>query len=146
MKNTWDFPSFVERAKKKKSFVYIRERIWEKNQEWKEKLSFQAGREILIKAVIQAMPTFTMNCFKLPKCLCKDIESLIQKFWWGYRDNARKIHWMRWKKLCLPKTHGGLGIKDLEQFKFGGSSTTLTPLTRFSKPTTSQIAPFWMGR
>ena len=57
-------PSFVGKAKKQ-SFSYIRERIWHKMQGWKEKLLSQAGREVLIKAVVQAMPTFTMNCFKL---------------------------------------------------------------------------------
>ena len=72
-------PSFVGRAKKE-TFSYIRERVWHKIQGWKEKLLSQAGREILIKLVIQAMPTFTMGCFKLPKNLCKDIEALIRKF------------------------------------------------------------------
>lgn len=69
-------PLFVGRAKKQ-SFSYIRERIWHKMQGWKEKILSQANREVLIKAVIQAMPTFTMNCFKLPRGLCKDIKSLI---------------------------------------------------------------------
>ena len=49
-------------------------------QGWKERLLSQGGREILIKAVLQAMPTFTMGCFKIPKSLCKDIEALIRKF------------------------------------------------------------------
>ena len=62
------------------------------------------------------MPTFTMGCFKLPKSLCKDIESLIRKFWWGYKGEARKSHWVAWKKLCLPKSQGGLGFKDIENF------------------------------
>lgn len=57
-----------------------------------------------------------MNCFKLPKCLYKDIESIIKKFWWGYKGEARKIHWLGRKKLSLPKIQGGLGFKDLEQF------------------------------
>ena len=57
-------PSFVGKANKQ-SFSYIRERIWHKMQGWKEKLLSQVGREVLIKAVVQAMPTFTMNCFKL---------------------------------------------------------------------------------
>lgn len=70
--------SFIGQAKKQ-SFIYIRERILKKIQGWKEKQLSQAKREILIKAIIQAMPTFTMNFFKLPKCLC-DIESLIRKF------------------------------------------------------------------
>lgn len=64
---------------KKKSFSIIKERIWKKLKRWKEKLLSQVGREILIKAMIQAIPTYTMSCFKLPKGLIKDIESLIRK-------------------------------------------------------------------
>ena len=71
---------------------------------------------MLIKLVLQAMPTYTMGCFKLPRTLCKDIEMLIRKFWWGYKSESRKTHWVRWKKLCLPKCQGGLGFKDIENF------------------------------
>ena len=76
----------------------------------------QAGREILIKAVAQALPTFTMSCFKLPITLCNKIEALIQKFFWGQRGDNQKIHWMKWSNLCKPKTQGGMGFKDLATF------------------------------
>ena len=76
-------PALVGRAKKQ-SFVYIRERVRRKLQGWKEKLLSQAGREVLIKAIIQAIPTYTMSCFKLPKGLIKELETLIRKFWWGF--------------------------------------------------------------
>ena len=108
-------PSLVGKAKKQ-SFSYIREQIWHKIQGWKEKLLSQGGREILIKAVLQAMPTYTMGCFLLPKSLCKDIKALIRKFWWGYKGEVRKIHWVAWKNLCLPKNNGGLGFKDIVNF------------------------------
>ena len=108
-------PSFVGRGKKQ-SFSYIREQIWHKMQGWKKRLLSQGGREVLIKVVLQAMPTYTMGCFKLPISLCKDIESLIQKFWWGYKGEARKIHWVGWKKLCKLKCQGGLGFKEIENF------------------------------
>ena len=65
------------------SFNYIKERVWGKLQGWKEKLLSQAGREVLLKAVVQAIPTFPMNCIKLPIGLCHDIEAMIRKFWWG---------------------------------------------------------------
>ena len=69
-------PVLVGRAKKQ-SFVHIRERVWRKLQGWKEKLLSQAGKEVLIKAVIQAIPTYTISCFKLPKGLIKELETLI---------------------------------------------------------------------
>ena len=86
-------PALVGRNKKK-SFSVIKERIWKKLKGWKEKLLSQAGREVLIKAIIQVIPTYTMSCFKLPKSLVQEIESLIRKFWWGYRGEQRKIHWI----------------------------------------------------
>ena len=70
------FPAVV-RKNKNASLNYIKERVWAKLQGWKEKLLSQAGREILLKAVVQAIPTFAMSCFKLPVGLCKDIEMQI---------------------------------------------------------------------
>jgi hypothetical protein len=45
--------------------------------------------------------------------LSTEINSLMQQFWWGHKDNASKIHWMSWKKLGFSKTKGGLGFCDL---------------------------------
>ena len=75
-------PVLVGRAKKQ-NFIYLKERVWKKLQGWKEKILSQAGREVLIKSVIHAIPTYTMSCFKLPKGLVKELEVLIRKFWWG---------------------------------------------------------------
>ena len=71
--------SFVG-SKKKQCFDFIKEKVWKKLQGWEEKLLSQAGRKVLIKAVLQAIPTYSMNCFKLPLGLCNDFESLIRKF------------------------------------------------------------------
>ena len=68
---------------KKASFNYIKERVWKKLQGWEGKLLSQAGREVLIKAVIQAIPTYTMGCFKIPLGLCHDIGALINKIFLG---------------------------------------------------------------
>ena len=76
----------------------------------------QVGKEVLLKVVVQAIPTFAMSCFRLPIGLCLDIEMLIHKFWWGQRVDRRKIHWSKWEVLCKPKMEGGLGFKDLCKF------------------------------
>ena len=73
-------PAVVGRNKKA-SLNYIKERVWNKLQGWKEKLISQAGREVLLKAVVQAILTFVMGCFKLPSGLLNDIEMIIRKFW-----------------------------------------------------------------
>ena len=76
----------------------------------------QAGRAILLKAVVQAIPTFAMSCFKLPRGLCDEIEALIRKFFLGQKGEQRKIHWKKWEVLCKPKSERGMGFKDLGKF------------------------------
>ena len=66
--------------------------------------------------MVQAIPTYTMDCFKLPLGLCDEIESMIRKFWWGQRGDRRKIHWISWVVLCKPKAEGGMGFKNLALF------------------------------
>ena len=46
-------PSLVGR-RKKEGFNFIKEKVWRKLQGWEGKLLSQAGREVLIKVVIQA--------------------------------------------------------------------------------------------
>ena len=75
-------PSFVGMGKKA-YFTQIKERIQAKMQGWKEKLLSQARKEVMIKAIVQSIPTYSMSVFKLPVGLCKDIEAMIRKFWWG---------------------------------------------------------------
>lgn len=113
--NYLGLPALVGRNKKA-SLMYIKERVWTKLQGWKEQHRSQAGREVLLKAIIQAIPTFAMSCFKLPITLCNYIEVLIRKFWSGKRGNQRKIHWTKWSSLCQPKHLGGMGFRELQKF------------------------------
>lgn len=57
-----------------------------------KKLISKAGREILIKTVAQAIPTYSMSIFKIPKTLCDTINSTMAKYWWGQMNKAKKIH------------------------------------------------------
>lgn len=57
-------PSLIGRGDKA-SFSYIKERVWKKLQDWEGNFLSQARREVLIKTVIQAIPTFAIGYFKL---------------------------------------------------------------------------------
>ena len=143
-------PSLVGRSKKT-SFDYIKERTWRKLQGWKEKLLSQVGRDILIKAVVQAIPAYTMSCFKLPLRLCNDIEKLICKFWWGQRGDRQKIHWVKWEDMCNPNLKRVWGLKNWLSLimlfwlsKHGGCCPTKTHCyIEFSSLNSSQIARWW---
>ena len=84
---------------KQQVFGYIKHKVQEKLQGWKRNLLSHAGKEVLIKSVAMALPTYTMSCFKLPKVLCKDISKMIATFWWGGGEQGRKMHWTSWNKI-----------------------------------------------
>ncbi|KAK9998496.1 hypothetical protein SO802_018099 [Lithocarpus litseifolius] len=86
------FPALVGRAKYQ-SFAYLKERVWKKLQGWKGRMLSRAGKEVLIKAVAQSIPTYTMGVFLLPVKLCNELDALCARFWWGQTGDERKIHW-----------------------------------------------------
>ncbi|KAL5827063.1 hypothetical protein ACOSQ4_018860 [Xanthoceras sorbifolium] len=101
---------------KRKTFCNIKERVWRKIRGWKGNIFSMGGKEVLIKAVAQAIPTFTMSIFQLPSALCNELCSMIMGFWWGATNGDKKISWVSKDKLCSPKICGGLGFKDLSLF------------------------------
>ncbi|KAK2419793.1 hypothetical protein QL285_030613 [Trifolium repens] len=108
-------PTNIGRSKQQ-VFNYLTDKVWKKLKGWKEKhLSF-AGRGVLIKAVIQVIPTYIMSCFRLPKSFCKQLESMACRFWWGSNIDQKRIHWVKWKNICRNKHQGGLGFRDTNAF------------------------------
>ena len=108
-------PSLVGRSKNN-TFAQLKQRVANKVSGWKEKILTPAGKEILIKSVAQAVPSYTMSCFLLPKNLCDELTSVIRQFWWGQIGNEKKITWLSLDGMCVPKDRGGLGFRDLRSF------------------------------
>jgi hypothetical protein len=82
------------------AFLFLKEKIQKKLQGWRAKTLSIAGKEVLIKSVIQSIPTYVMSCFEIPKHLCREMHQLMANFWWGDKVNEKKIHWLSWEKLC----------------------------------------------
>jgi hypothetical protein len=101
---------------KKVVFSLVQDRVWKKLKGWKEKCLSQAGKEILIKSIVQAIPNYIMSCYKIPDGCCKEIESMAARFWWGSNDGARKLHWMSWERLTKAKNRGGMGFRCFKDF------------------------------
>ncbi|KAL5780225.1 hypothetical protein ACOSQ2_010962 [Xanthoceras sorbifolium] len=97
-------------------FDGIKSRVWQKLCGWSSKLFSAGGKEILIKAVIQSIPSYSMNLFRLPSSLIGELHRMMARFWWGSSDDKQRIHWCQWKSLCGNKLEGGLGFRDLSLF------------------------------
>ena len=73
-------PMVVSRTKYQ-IFSFIRDSIKRRLESWKNKLLSSIGKEVMLKAVTMAMPTYMMSCFKLPRKLCKDLSSTVANYW-----------------------------------------------------------------
>ncbi|XP_019199079.1 PREDICTED: uncharacterized protein LOC109192832 [Ipomoea nil] len=96
-------PAFVGRNKRA-VFAYVEDKERQRIGSWNKKLLPRAGKEVLLKSVAQ------------PDSLCKNLECVMNKFWWRNGRDGGGIHWLAWDKLSIPKKYGGLGFKDLRAF------------------------------
>ena len=84
-----DLPSLVGKNKRL-TFNAIKEKLGKMLSGWKEKLLSKAGKEVLIKAVAQAILTCTMSYFKLPDSLYDEMMGMIRNFWWGQKKGGKE--------------------------------------------------------
>ncbi|KAL0412615.1 UNVERIFIED_CONTAM: putative mitochondrial protein [Sesamum radiatum] len=130
-------PSRVARSKRE-LFSTIRDRIWNKITGWHEKLLSQAGKQVLIQSVIQAIPSYAMGCFKLPGSLLQEIHSMTSNFWWG-NQGKNKIHWVSWSRVCESKLSGGLGFRKLHLFNLAMLAKQLWRILRYPDRLLSRV-------
>jgi hypothetical protein len=76
----------------------------------------RAGKEVMIKSVLQAIPSYVMSVYLLPDSTIKDIEIMLNSFWWGGGANNKGIRWLAWDRMTHPKAQGGMGFRDLHAF------------------------------
>ncbi|GMI73050.1 hypothetical protein HRI_000974300 [Hibiscus trionum] len=108
-------PTVVGRNKKQ-AFFGLRDRLLACINSWSARVLSQGGKEVFIKSVLQAIPTYTMSCFLLPKTFCRGIESILARFWWRNSKDKKGIHWSVWSELCALKENGGMGFRDMCKF------------------------------
>ncbi|KAL5564701.1 hypothetical protein UlMin_027865 [Ulmus minor] len=76
-------------------FGYLRDRVVKKLQGWKERFYSQGGKKVLLKYVIQAIPTYTISCLITPDTILKEIEAACARFWWGTTPDHKRIQWKK---------------------------------------------------
>lgn len=96
---------------------FVLDRIRARLAGWKGKLMTIAGRRVLVRAVLSAVPTFALTVLRMPKKFFKEIDKVRRRFLWAQEEELSggkcKVNW---SKVCSPMDKGGLGIIDLERF------------------------------
>lgn len=101
---------------KDENFQPIMDRFGKRCNDWSKKFMSYAAKEVHVKSVVQALPTYTMGVFMLFKGFCEKYEKMIRDFWWGVEKGHRKVHWMTWEHMTRPKRAGGIGFRDMYCF------------------------------
>ncbi|KAG7578919.1 Reverse transcriptase domain [Arabidopsis thaliana x Arabidopsis arenosa] len=95
----------------KDTFGEILERVSSRLSGWKEKTLSFAGRLTLTKAVLCSLPVHSMTTIMLPQSIISRLDKASRDFLWGSTSEKKKQHLVSWKRVCLPKGEGGLGVR-----------------------------------
>ncbi|XP_013607959.1 PREDICTED: uncharacterized protein LOC106314671 [Brassica oleracea var. oleracea] len=91
----------------------------------------KGGKEVLIKSILLALPTYVMSTFLLPLEICENLASVIAQFWLSSNPPKRGIHWAKWEKVCLPREEGGIGFRMIHEFNLALLAKQLWMLVQF---------------
>jgi hypothetical protein len=76
---------------------------------WENKYVSLGGRIVLLNSVLNAIPVFYLSYLKIPIQVWKKVRPIQRDFLWG----RKKMSWIKWDTVCLPKDKGGLGVRDV---------------------------------
>lgn len=82
---------------------------------WKASSLSIGWRTILIKSVLESLPTYFFSLFIALVKVINSLESIIRRFLWGGDSDKSKIHWVAWDKVTSPICKGGLGLSKLKK-------------------------------
>lgn len=84
---------------------------------WKGRLMPIAGRCVLVRCVLSAMPTFAITVLRAPKKFCKEVDKAKRRFLLAQdKEVTGGKCKVGWQAVTAPERAGGLGIHDLPKF------------------------------
>ena len=68
---------------------------------------------MLLNSILDAVPIFYWLLFKMPTKMVRKMMAIQRNFLWGKVDGDRKVYWVKWKTMCLPRNKGGFRMRDI---------------------------------
>lgn len=95
-------------------------RIMRKLSKWTQNSLTFGGQLCLIKSVLSSLPLHLLSFFKMPPGILRKCNSIMLNFLSGGTDRYMKTAWVRWDKVCSPKSEGGLGVRNWRLLRLYG--------------------------
>ena len=93
-----------------KLFAFLKDKLMHSVNEWIYRWLSKGGKEVLIKSILLALPTYVMSTFLLPLETCENLARAIAQFWWSSNLPKRRIHWVNGKKSVYQERRVGLAF------------------------------------
>ncbi|KAK1291395.1 hypothetical protein QJS10_CPB17g01214 [Acorus calamus] len=106
-------PVLGERSRRAR-YSFVVDRVKQHIQGWKSQQLTMAGRLLLIKSVLNALPIHLLHATTLPLSTIHDIEQATRSFLWSGEARRRSVHLLNWETVTSPHSLGGLGLKKLQ--------------------------------
>jgi len=100
----------------KEDWLWLVGKIERRISSWSHRWLSRAGRLTLIKSVLEAIPVYWLSLAWIPKGTLEKIRRLCFNYLWKGNKEGRKLPWVSWKRIAIPKAMGGWGLKNLFTF------------------------------
>ncbi|KAK8951217.1 hypothetical protein KSP39_PZI003094 [Platanthera zijinensis] len=91
--------------------IRIRSKVWA----WGNRHLSLAGRTTLIASALLPSAQFTHE--DVPRSAPLSIDKIARFFLWQKDRSTRGMHYVDWPTVCLPTSHGGLGLHSLDKWR-----------------------------
>ena len=100
-------------SKKVSTWEPMLEKLRTRLNAWGSRYVSLGGRIVLLNSVLNAIPIFFLSYMKIPPKVLRLVIRIQRDFLWGGVGGGRKICWIKWRRICHPKSKGGLGVRDV---------------------------------
>jgi len=98
---------------KKEDWSWLLDKLEKKLKAWSHKWLSRAGRLVLVKSVLEAIPVYWMSVAWIPKGTLEAYRRLCFRFLWSGKKDTQVTPWVKWEKIARPKEGGGWGLKNI---------------------------------
>jgi len=100
----------------KRDWTWLIGKVEKRLNIWCHKWLSRAGRLVLVKSVLEAIPVYWMSLAWIPKGTLESIRRICFRFLWSGKKEDQTTPWVNWKRIAVPKGLGGWGLKNIFLF------------------------------